>query len=357
MLECARCGADRSGVASGEPCPKCGEASGGAEAASAAPAGEPAAPDAGGEGRAPVEAGDWVDDTSPDSEERLKPADLEAWRRKTAGSRDAPPVRQPPPGLKPSRRLSTAGGRGSAVHVPLPPPMDFTPAPELVSEATPPPELTKPENDLRATAPSLPTHLARAATPRPAAADIPDLTDEIDPQPAPAVWKEAHPSARRWAEKRKGTAGVSAKRAPSMPRVVLGILIAALGAWLVLSFLPDRKPLTAAERARVEKQAGIDSNAWRFGQAGYMAARGAAALYITLGILVALRGLFFRRRVEAACHRCGRTVTAERSGLQLRCEGGPHAAGINSSAVALLVAFAVLSLALVALIAIASLGK
>jgi hypothetical protein len=50
-------------------------------------------------------------------------------------------------------------------------------------------------------------------------------------------------------------------------------------------------------------------------------------------------------------------VTAERSGLQLRCEGGPHAAGVNSSAVALLVAFAVLSLALVALIAIASLGK
>ena len=187
-------------------------------------------------------------------------------------------------------------------------------------------------------------------------ADIPDLTDEIDPMPAPAVWKQGHPSARKWVERRQGGGAVSARRAPSLPRVVLGILIAALGAWLVLSFLPDRKPLTTAERAKVEKQAGLDSNAWRFGGGGYMAARGGAALYITIGILVALRGLFFRRRLETDCRRCGRRVTAERSGLSLRCEGGPHAAGVNASALSLAIAFAALSLALLALIAIASLG-
>src|SRR5262245_973956 len=121
MLECSKCGADRSGVASSEPCPKCGEAVGGAEAEGEGPA---AAPDDGGEGRGQVDGGgDWSDDTSPDSEERLKPADLDAWRRKTASPREAPPVRQPPPGLRPSRRGST--GRGPSVQVPLPPPMEF----------------------------------------------------------------------------------------------------------------------------------------------------------------------------------------------------------------------------------------
>ncbi len=286
-------------------------------------------------------------------------------------------MRQPPPGLRPSRR-STTGNRVSAVQVPPPPPMEYTPVPDLV---TPPPELV-------AAAPPAPEPLPpRLPTPRPAVVpvstpphamtpppgftpppaptplypqappgDIPDLTDEIDPQPAPAVWKQGHPSARKWVERRQGGKAVSSRRAPSLPRIVLGILIAALGAWLVLSFLPDRKPLTAAERARVEKQAGIDSDAWRFGQTGYMAARGGAALYLTIGILVALRGLFYRQRIETGCRRCGRAVLAERSGLSLRCDSGAHSAGVNASAVALLVAFAVLSVALAALIAASSLG-
>lgn len=238
--------------------------------------------------------------------------------------------------------------------------MEFTPVPEL---QTPVPELVAAPSEPVPLPPRLPARVAtpvpaRVATPPPAAmpADIPDLTDEIDPMPAPAVWKQGHPSARKWVERRQGGGAVSARRAPSLPRVVLGILIAALGAWLVLSFLPDRKPLTTAERAKVEKQAGLDSNAWRFGSGGYMAARGGAALYITIGILVALRGLFFRRRIETDCRRCGRRVMAERSGLSLRCEGGPHAAGVNASALSLAIAFAALSLALLALIAIASLG-
>lgn len=258
--------------------------------------------------------------------------------------------------------------------------MDFTPAPELVSDA-PPAELLpearspaqmatpRPSPVIPVATPPRALTPPRASTPPPAAvptpppasappvvADIPDLTDEIDPQPVPAVWKEAHPSARRWAERRQGGAAVSSKRAPSLPRIVLGILIAALGAWLVLSFLPDRKPLTAAERARVEKQAGIDAEAWRFRPTGYKAARGAAALYVTIGILVALRGLLYRRRLETHCRRCGRTVLAERSGLSLRCDSGPHAAGVNRSALALLLAFAALSLGLVVLVAAASLG-
>jgi hypothetical protein len=232
-----------------------------------------------------------------------------------------------------------------------PPPYVATPPPHAAPQpyvATPPGAFAQPQVYTPMPAPSLPEP--------PGSFDIPDFTDEIDPQPAPAVWKQGHPSARKWAERRQGSQVVSAKRAPSLPRIVLGILIAALGAWLVLSFLPDRKPLTAAERARVEKQAGIDSDAWRFSQVGYMAARGGAALYLTIGILVALRGLVYRRRIETACRRCGRTVLAERTGLSLRCDSGAHSAGVNASALALVIAFSVLSVALVGLIAASSLG-
>jgi hypothetical protein len=247
--------------------------------------------------------------------------DVEAWRRRSSDGPPTPPVRQPPPGLRPSRR-----SQPKASIVPMPPPMPL-------EDATPPPVMAPP--------------------PPMAEMEIPDFTAEIDPVPAPAVWKQAHPSAMRWAERRQGGA---TRRTPSPPRVVLGLLIVGLGAWLLLSFLPERKPLTQAERARVNQQAGVDADAWRFDRVGYQAARGGAALYLTLGALVALRGLTFRRRVETQCRRCGRPGGAARDGLRLRCETGQHSAGANTSAVALLAGFALVSVAILVLIAIASLG-
>ena len=262
-----------------------------------------------------------------------------------------------------------AAKRAAEVAPPATPPRASTPPPAATPPraatpratvppraATPPRAAPAPDRVAAPVAfPTPPPAAAPYAPPPDSAPDIPDLTDEIDPQPAPAVWKQAHPSARKWVERRQGGAAVSSKRAPSLPRIVLGILVAALGAWLVLSFLPDRKPLTTAERARVEKQAGIDSDAWRFGQVGYMCARGAAGLYLTIGVLVALRGLVYRRRLETDCRRCGRRVLAERKGLSLLCDTGQHATGVNGSALALVLAFAAVSLALAALIGAASL--
>src|SRR5262245_59850948 len=110
MLECAKCGADRSGLVQGAPCSRCGEAlpatiaDGGQDVAVAADT------SSGGEVASALKAGgDWTDDTSPDSRDRLPPGDLDAWRR-SAGARVAPPVRSPPPGLRPSRRAAKPSG-------------------------------------------------------------------------------------------------------------------------------------------------------------------------------------------------------------------------------------------------------
>ncbi len=264
-----------------------------------------------------------------------------------------PPAAAPPPAATPPR-ASTPPPAATPPRATVPPHTATPPRAMVPPHAATPPRAAPPPDRVAFPTP----HPAAAPYPGPPemAGEIPDLTDEVDPQPAPAVWKQAHPSARRWAERRQGGAAVSSKRAPSLPRIVLGILVAALGAWLVLSFLPDRKPLNATERARVEKQAGIDSDAWRFGPVGYMAARGAAGLYLTIGVLVALRGLLYRRRLETDCRRCGRRVLAERKGLSLRCDTGQHATGVNGSALALVLAFAAVSLALAALIGASSLG-
>jgi len=137
--------------------------------------------------------------------------------------------------------------------------------------------------------------------------------------------------------------------------MALGLLLAGLGAWLLLSFLPSRKPLTEPERVRISHQAGVDEGAWRFPPVLYQAAQGAAALYVSLGFLVAVRGLFFRRRVEVNCRRCQRAVVAERRALALRCESGRHSAGINWGALLLQLAVLTVTLALIGLVIMAQL--
>ena len=194
---------------------------------------------------------------------------------------------------------------------------------------------------------------AAAAAAAVAAVDAASGAVEGEPRPAKAVWKQAHPSARRWVERRQKEH--SSARAPSPPRIALGLLVAALGVWLLVSFLPDRKPLTPTERDHISHQAGVDLRAWRFHRVSYEAARGVAGLYLTIGFLIALRGMFFRRRRDVVCRHCGTQVTAERSGLSLRCPNGHHTAGSNLSAVALVVGFAALSTALLVLVVVASL--
>ncbi|HLU65105.1 MAG TPA: hypothetical protein VKZ63_02445, partial [Kofleriaceae bacterium] len=237
-----------------------------------------------------------------------------------------------------------------------PPPWPATPPPGTAT--APPPWPATPPPGTATAPPPWP------ATPPPgtAAALVPDDSIPAPPppdgeqQPAPAVWRQAHPSARRWAERRQRTAGPAGHRAPSPPRIALGLFIAGLGVWLLISVLPDRRPISAVELARISQQAGVDASAWRFSRSLYPVARGLAALYLTVGFLVALRGLLFRRRLEVVCRRCGRAVFAERSGATLRCEGGPHPAGLNRSAIALAAAFALVSGALLILIAAASLA-
>ncbi len=144
-------------------------------------------------------------------------------------------------------------------------------------------------------------------------------------------------------------------RAPSRPRIVSGLLLAGLGAWLLLIFLPGRKPLTEPERVRISRQAGVDEHAWRFPPPLYQASQGAAALYVSLGFLISVRGLFFRRRVELSCKRCQRVVMAERGALLMRCESGGHSAGINWGALMLQLAVLVVTLSLIALVVMAQL--
>jgi hypothetical protein len=220
---------------------------------------------------------------------------------------EPPPARaQTPP---PARAQTPPPGRAQT-----PPPQQAPVAPQAMAPQVLPP-----------------FHVA-TPPPAPAAYPYPDDAIQLPPgmlegQAAPAVWRQAHPSAQRWAERRQKS-GVAASAVPSPPRMALGLLVGAIGVWLLVSFIPSRRPLDAAEKVRVSQQAGVDQGAWRFSRPLHGVALGGAALYLAVGLLVALRGAFFRR-------------------------GDPRS---RRSAIALGVSFALLTVAMIVVVAVASLG-
>ncbi len=107
-----------------------------------------------------------------------------------------------------------------------------------------------------------------------------------------AVWREAHPSAQRWAAKRQG----GSVRTPKPGIIALGLMLAGLGAYLLAIFLPSKQPLTAAKIDEISRQAGVDENAWRFSEQLFDAANINAALFVLLGVVIVLRGAMFRQQ-------------------------------------------------------------
>lgn len=154
------------------------------------------------------------------------------------------------------------------------PPLIHTPVPPgLIG---PPPDLNEGSN-LGAALDSLDqeNHRARQDTPS-----------------ANAVWREAHPSAQRWANKRHG----GAVRTPKAGIIAIGLMLAGFGAYLLAIFLPSRQPLTAAKIAEQAEQAGVDSHAWRFSETLIDAANINAALFVLLGVVIVLRGAMYRQQ-------------------------------------------------------------
>lgn len=122
--------------------------------------------------------------------------------------------------------------------------------------------------------------------------------EEAGPNPANPnqVWKQAHPSAQRWAQKRQ----VEAPRTPKPMMIALGLLLCGVGFYLLSIFLPSKAPLSAAEKLALASQAGVDENAWRFTEQLLLAANLNAGLFVFLGLVVVLRGAFFRALPTAA---------------------------------------------------------
>jgi len=111
------------------------------------------------------------------------------------------------------------------------------------------------------------------------------------PDSANAVWRQAHPSAQRWAAKRN----VGAPRSPKASVIAIGLVLIGFGAYLLALFLPSVAPLTAAAHALMAQQAGVDEGAWRFTEQLYTAANINAVLFVLLGIVVFLRGALHRQ--------------------------------------------------------------
>ncbi len=108
------------------------------------------------------------------------------------------------------------------------------------------------------------------------------------------VWRQAHPSAQRWAKKRNA----AAPRSPRAGVIALGLVLAGFGSYLLALFLPSKAPLTAAISAIAAEQAGVDIGAWRFKEDLFNLANLNAALLVVLGIVVVLRGALHRQSAQ-----------------------------------------------------------
>lgn len=117
------------------------------------------------------------------------------------------------------------------------------------------------------------------------------LVNEQKPKGAvnQAVWREAHPSARRWATERRSE---SSTRSPQPLSIAVGLLLTGLGCYLLAVFLPSKAPSAAA--AKLAATAGQGS--WHFSTATHSAANINAALIIVLGIVIVVRGALHRPR-------------------------------------------------------------
>jgi hypothetical protein len=209
-------------------------------------------------------------------------------------------------------------------------------APSRARTPAPAPRTTRPASPV-------PTSASAPAGPAPGAPEVATVKAE---------WRAAHPSARRWAERR----GDPSRRRPSPARILFGLLLVALGAWLLLGFVPAHRPLGASELATAARQA-VTGQPWRYPALSYRVARGLAVVLMTFGTLAALRGLAFRRRVEVDCQRCGVPVAADRAGLVLRCSEGRHRARLDLVAIGFAVGLVAIGGVLAVITALASLSS
>jgi hypothetical protein len=193
-------------------------------------------------------------------------------------------------------------------------------------------------------------------TPLPQQAPPPDPM-AVEPRPGTmeaarqASWKQAHPSARRWAKRRDAHTGRANRRTPQPLRIGAGLLLIGVGIYLLAIFIPAHSPDGPREAERTEV-----GKIWRFNATQHTVMSGLAFGFVGLGLFAMVGGALYRREIIADCNSCKMKVEVTRSGLSLRCQNGGHKAGLDKSAVALLALFLVVGSSAIALLVTASLG-
>lgn len=210
-------------------------------------------------------------------------------------------------------------------------------------------------------APSVTAPPAPVSAPAPAAYDDPyghdDDDDDVAVPDRDLSWPEqTAPTARAEPQPE----GIVVPPTVDATRIALGVLVIALGAFLLAFYLPSRRPWRTVYDSNgdvLSTDRPKNTYEWRFTPERYDMARGIAAGVIVFGALVAGLGLRFRDRLEVKCKRCRRYRLAARNGLWLDCPSGRHKAGISLQTLALMVTFVALAFALFVTIAMASITR
>ena len=125
---------------------------------------------------------------------------------------------------------------------------------------------------------------------------------------------------------------------PQVGNIVVGAMLAILATWLLLSWIPSKKPWTTAELAeiasRVVTQLEFSKlDEWRLKPEMYRPAYAAALALLALGLTMASRGATWRDRKEVTCRRGHGRVIGKKAVFGVECPSGRHLAEVNGVAI------------------------
>lgn len=135
---------------------------------------------------------------------------------------------------------------------------------------------------------------------------------------------------------------------PKPGRIVLGILLTVLGIWMLVSFLPEHRPISDEEVARAianRSLEGVGSLSWRLKPNAYNLGYVLALVFVAGGLGEVVSGMVARDHQEVRCGRCATTVVAKKVSFGLECPRG-HYAQLSGAKVLLAVVLSFLLLGL-----------
>jgi hypothetical protein len=122
---------------------------------------------------------------------------------------------------------------------------------------------------------------------------------------------------------------------PRSGQIVFGLVLAAVGIWMLVDWIPSHRPMTSAESlaylADGARRFQDRTGHWMFNAKIYNFVYAFAGMLAIAGIEQVIAGSTYRAYKDVVCSTCKVRVLAKKAGGSLRCPNGEHVAQGSSA--------------------------